>query len=100
MLDCFLRLFNPWWERWKRFLRDKDDLEFASMQVVTDDDLVAVSFESLTGFWDEKVLFCFELFLLSVKRAWMRRKSGLTLKETMNPPGVHSSTIGFRILGT
>lgn len=50
MLECFFRLFNPWWESRKWFLGDEDHLEFASMQVVADDDLVAVSFESLTGF--------------------------------------------------
>ena len=115
VLDRFLRLFNARWKGWKRFLGDKDDLEFASMQVVADDDLVAVSFKSLTGFWEEEVLVyiilidchkvcfrrlvlvCFELFFvlnMSVKGVWMRRKSGLTLKETMHPPGVHSSIIG------
>jgi len=64
MLDGFSRLFDPWWESRKWFLGNEHHLEFASMQVVTDDDLVAVSFESLAGFWDEEVLFCFELFFL------------------------------------
>lgn len=50
VLECFFRLFNPWWESRKWLFGDEDHLEFASMQVVADDDLVAVSFESLTGF--------------------------------------------------
>jgi len=32
------------------------------MQVITDDDLVAVPFESLTGFGEEEVLVRFKLF--------------------------------------
>lgn len=56
MLGCFLRLFNPRWEsrKWSRLFGDEDHLEFAPMEVVADDDLVAVSFERLAGFWEEE----------------------------------------------
>lgn len=76
---------------------------FPPVEVVADDYLVAVPFEGLTGFGYEKVGVSFQLKERRklVWRSYAEYKGeGLTLKETMYPPGVHSSTKGFRIFGT
>lgn len=78
---------------------DKHDFELSSMEVVPDDNLVAVSFQGGSGFGDEKLVVRFKLCDSLVSELESRRML-LTLKETMYPSLVHSSTRGLRILGT
>ena len=63
---------------------------------------MSVSFEGLASFWKEKRGVCFEL--RKRIRGCSRYREVfclfITLKETMYPPGFHSSTKALRNLGT
>ena len=95
----------------KRFFRHKYNFEFAAMQIIADHHLVSVTFQGLSCFGEEEVWIGFQLVIIIPKtgigeleqkktKTCRDGKCLLTLKETMKPPFVHSSTIGFKIFGT
>lgn len=75
------------------------------MEVVGYDDLMVVSFEGGAGFRYQKSRVCLELEKKKIGRLDESMTldgggEGITLKETIYPSRVHSSTIGFKTLGT
>lgn len=91
------------WQRRQRLLlsRDKDDLVLACVEVIPDDDLVTVPLKRRARLGDEQIVIRLELREDTETRIYSnRRAQGSTLNDTMYPSRVHSSTKGFRILGT
>jgi hypothetical protein len=69
---------------------------------VSNDDLVAVAFQGGTSFGYDEGFVGFELGnkMLRSMQGTLVSAAEATLKETMNPSLVHSSTMVFNIFGT
>jgi len=73
------------------------------VQVVADDDLVPIPLERRARLGYQQLWVCFQLEAHGTSQPTgftIVEDGGQTLKETIKPSRVHSSTIGFRILGT
>ena len=87
---------------------DKNHFVLAPMEIITNDELVAVSRQCGAGLGYEQCRFRLQLYEFT-KSAHTpqpceveerKQDARLTLKETIYPSGVHSCTSGFNTLGT
>ena len=79
--------------------RNEHYLIFTSIEVVPDDEMMSITFQRGTCFRNKQRGVGLELITYQQVRG-KRYQIYWTLNDTINPSGVHSSTSGFKILGT
>jgi hypothetical protein len=84
--------------------RNKHHLIFTSTEVISNNEVMPITFQCGAGFRNKESRISLELINKKVDSVNQPRYADIsidrTLNETMNPSGVHSSTSGFNILGT
>lgn len=82
--------------------RNEYHLIFTSMEVISDNEMMPITFQCAARFRNEESRISLELIKRLIASTLICADISVcgTLNETMKPSGVHSSISGFNILGT